>query len=281
MLVAVAQMTSGGVIRENLAIAQQLVRRAAMAGAKAVFLPEAADFIAPPASVPTLTRSRDNGAFVSGLCASARDLGVWISVGVHEPPSSTLQEPTRCYNTQLLINDQGSVCARYRKLHLYDVNVQNGMSILESNTTISGTELVPPVETPWGRVGLLTCYDMRFPEVSLSLRRMGASILTYPSAFAVRTGGAHWSTLLQARAIDTQCWVLAAAQVGTHPGTTRASWGHAMIVDPWGSIVAQCSDMPPFEPTFCLADITLPPLEKVRADMPLWSQRRNDVYPSL
>lgn len=100
MLVAVAQMTSGGVIRENLAIAQQLVRRAAMAGAKAVFLPEAADFIAPPASVPTLTRSRDNGAFVSGLCASARDLGVWISVGVHEPPSSTLQEPTRSYNTQ-------------------------------------------------------------------------------------------------------------------------------------------------------------------------------------
>ena len=160
MLVAVAQMTSGGVIRENLAIAQQLVRRAAMAGAKAVFLPEAADFIAPPASVPTLTRSRDNGAFVSGLCASARDLGVWISVGVHEPPSSTLQEPTRCYNTQLLINDQGSVCAQYRKLHLYDVNVQNGMSILESNTTIPGTELVPPVETPWGRVGLLTCYDL-------------------------------------------------------------------------------------------------------------------------
>lgn len=81
---------------------------------------------------------------------------------------------------------------------------------------------------------------MRFPEVALSLRRSGAQILTFPSAFAVRTGAAHWSTLLQARAIDTQCWVVAAAQVGTHPGTTRTSWGHAMIVDPWGSIVAQC-----------------------------------------
>lgn len=122
---------------------------------------------------------------------------------------------------------------------------------------------------------------MRFPEVALSLRRSGAQILTFPSAFAVRTGAAHWSTLLQARAIDTQCWVVAAAQVGTHPGTTRTSWGHAMIVDPWGSIVAQCSDMPPFEAAFGLADITLDSVDKVRQDMPLWEQRRNDIYPEV
>lgn len=115
---------------------------------------------------------------------------------------------------------------------------------------------------------------MRFPEVSLALRHQGADILTFPSAFAVRTGAAHWSTLLRARAIDTQCWVLAAAQVGSHPGSTRTSyvifaltytrWGHALVVDPWGSIVAQCryvhasslfSDMPPLTPTFCLVDI--------------------------
>ena len=106
-------MTSGGVIRENLAIAQQLVRRAAMAGAKAVFLPEAADFIAPPASVPTLTRSRDNGAFVSGLCASARDLGVWISVGVHEPPSSKLSKMRSLQDSQLYFLNGMKIIGRY------------------------------------------------------------------------------------------------------------------------------------------------------------------------
>lgn len=122
---------------------------------------------------------------------------------------------------------------------------------------------------------------MRFPEAALALRRQGAQVLTYPSAFAVRTGAAHWQTLLQARAIDTQCWVLAAAQIGMHPGLTRVSWGHAMIVDPWGSVVAQCTDTPPHAPQFCMADMDLSALEPLRASMPLWSQRRADIYGTL
>ncbi|KAI3628374.1 NIT2 [Malassezia furfur] len=269
MKVAVTQMTSGGAIRENLATAVQLVKRAALAGVQAVFLPEATDFIATPDRAAELTRSDDNRAFVQGMRDAAREHAVWISVGVHE---SSETDTKRCYNTQLLIDQHGTICAQYRKLHLYDVDILNGPSILESNTTIPGDKLVPPVDTPLGRIGLLTCYDMRFPEVSLALRRQGAQLITYPSAFALRTGAAHWSLLLQTRAIETQCYVLAAAQVGMfrapidsglHLGTTRSS------------------DMPPFAPTFCVADIDLEGLERVRTDMPLWNQRRTEIYPEL
>lgn len=151
MKVAVTQMTSGGAIRENLATAVQLVKRAALAGVQAVFLPEATDFIATPDRAAELTRSDDNRAFVQGMRDAAREHAVWISVGVHE---SSETDTKRCYNTQLLIDQHGTICAQYRKLHLYDVDILNGPSILESNTTIPGDKLVPPVDTPLGRIGV-------------------------------------------------------------------------------------------------------------------------------
>jgi len=281
-------MLSGGVSRAAVPILTRALQ--------AVFLPEgmrrrperpadraATDFIAPAASVAQLTNSPENARFLQGICDAARQHQVWVSVGVHEPaePGADGSREPRCYNTQVLVDQAGDVRERYRKLHLFDVDVKSGPALCESNTTIPGTRLVPPVQTPVGKLGMLTCYDMRFPEPSLALRRRGAELLTYPSAFAVRTGAAHWSLLLRARAAETQCWVLAAAQVGLHAGTTRSSWGHAMVVDPWGSVVAQCSDMPPFAPTFCLADVDLGTLAQVRADMPLWHQRRQDIYGEL
>lgn len=113
----------------------------------------AADFLAPPSDVATLTRSDDNAAFVHGLCDVAKEQDVWISVGVHESPQPE-EEPTRCYNTHLLINQQGVICERYRKLHLYDVDIQNGPTILESNTTIPGESLKAPVSTSFGKLGV-------------------------------------------------------------------------------------------------------------------------------
>ncbi|KAK0526357.1 Carbon-nitrogen hydrolase [Tilletia horrida] len=279
-LAAVAQLCSSGVIAENLAASRSIIQRAAKAGARIVFLPEATDFIAPAASVASLTRSADNAAFVEGLCAAARDAKAYVSVGIHEPPAAGADKE-RCFNTQLLISDEGNIIQRYRKLHLFDVDIKGGLTILESNTTVKGSVIELPQSTPIGRVGLLTCYDLRFPEPSLKLRRLGAEVITYPSAFTVRTGAAHWEVLLRARAVETQCYVMAAAQVGAHSGTKRVSWGHAMIVDPWGSVVAQCSDMQPYEPTFCLADVDLRRLESLRAEMPLWDQRRTDVYPEV
>lgn len=172
----------------------------------------------------------------------------------------------------------------YRKVHLFDVDIKGGAVIKESNTTIPGDKFLPPYSTPLGQLGLLTCFDLRFPEASLSLRRQGAQLLTYPSAFTTKTGAAHWAPLLRARAIETQCYVLAAAQTGEHsPG--RMSHGNACIVDPWGTVVAQCRDVPQGsgedEGVFALAEIDLEWLEKLRKEMPLWEQRRTDVYPLL
>ncbi|TKY89631.1 hypothetical protein EX895_001416 [Sporisorium graminicola] len=289
VLAAVAQMKSTGVIADNLAQAVSIIRSAARAGAKAIFLPEATDFIAPTANVAALTRSADNVKFVQGLQSAAKEASVWVSVGVHEPPSKSQDDADnsnnngrlRCYNTQLLIDQHGEILDKYRKLHLFDVDIKGGLKILESDSTLKGSELLKPRQTPLGKVGLLTCYDLRFPEPSLSLRRQGAQLLTYPSAFTVRTGAAHWETLLRARAVETQSYVLAAAQVGAHDGTKRVSWGHAMIVDPWGSIIAQCPDIQPYKPTFCLADIDLGSLENTRKEMPLWEQRRDDIFPQI
>lgn len=109
--------------------------------------------------------------------------------------------------------------------------------------------------TPIGNLGPLICYDLRFPEPALHLRTLGAQVISYPSAFVVRTGPAHWEPLLRARAIETQCWIMASAQVGKHPGTERVSWGHAMIVDAFGSVVAQCGDLQPHRPCFAVAEV--------------------------
>lgn len=262
VLAAVTQMTSSPAITQNAKVAVNLIQRAAKAGAKAVFLPEATDFISPPDRVASLTYSQENKEFVDAMTKAASESKVWVSVGVHEPADEAQKSKDaqagsntqRCWNTQLIINDAGLIKQRYRKTHLFDVDTGD-LKAKESDTTIPGLTLEPPIQTPLGKVGALICYDMRFAEPALRMRRQGADILTYPSAFAVRTGAAHWSILLQARAIETQSWVIAAAQVGQHPDTSRQSWGHALVVDPWGTIVAQCPDTKPHKPTFALADI--------------------------
>lgn len=229
-----------------------------------VSLPEASDFIARAPAVLSLTNLEDNVSFLEGLKTEARQAGVWLEAGIH----TQSPDPQRVFNAHVLIDPQGALVQTYHKTHLFDVDIQGGTTILESRTTVPGDDLVPPQTTSVGRVGLLTCYDLRFPEPALRLRREGAELLTYPSAFTTRTGGAHWEVLLRARAIETQCYVLASAQTGTHfasevhpeDGKTilpaRQSYGHALIVDPWGTVVAQVADNPnqQEEPAFAIAE---------------------------
>ncbi|NXC47216.1 NIT1 amidase, partial [Penelope pileata] len=167
----------------------------------------------------------------------------------------------------------GRRVAAYRKAHLCDVELPGRVCMRESAFTNAGTQLLPPVSTPAGKLGLSICYDLRFPEISLALRRAGAEILTYPSAFTVTTGSAHWEVLLRARAIETQCYVVAAAQSGqNHEG--RSSYGHTLVADPWGTVVAQCGD----GPGLCYAQIDLGYLHRVRQEIPVHSHRRPDLY---
>ncbi|NWS49943.1 NIT1 amidase, partial [Probosciger aterrimus] len=272
-LVAVAQVTSTPDKERNLAACTGLVREAAERGACLVFLPEGFDYIGcAPAQTLSLAEGLD-GPLMGRYAELARDCGVWLSLGgFHERGQDW--ETTQCiYNCHVLLDSTGHLVAAYRKTHLCDVELEGRVSMKESSFTNPGTEIVAPVSTPAGKLGLSICYDMRFPELSLVLRRAGAEILTYPSAFTVHTGSAHWEVLLRARAIESQCYVVAAAQTGKNH-EHRTSYGHSLVVDPWGAVVAQCRE----GPGLCYAEIDLEYLHRIRREIPVQSHRRHDLY---
>ncbi|GFG01149.1 nitrilase, putitive [Aspergillus udagawae] len=272
-IAAIGQLCSTASMTSNLAQCQVLVRKAVASGAKALFLPEASDYIASsPAESISLVRSVQDSVFVQGLQREARQASLHINVGIHEPaPNGKVK------NTLIWIDDKGIITQRYQKIHLFDVEIKDGPVLKESASVEKGIEILPPFNTPLGSVGLSICFDLRFPEISLALKRQNAQIITYPSAFTVPTGQAHWEILLRARAIETQTYVVAAAQAGPH-NEKRRSYGHSMIVNPWGEIVAKLGDEYR-EPAIATAEIDLNLLEKVRGEMPLL--RRTDIYPEV
>ncbi|KAF7716944.1 Benzonitrilase [Penicillium ucsense] len=273
VLAAVGQLCATACIKSNLIQCQTLVRQAAHAGAKVLFLPEASDYIATSAEESlALAQSSDCSHFLSALMDDAKDKGLHINVGVHEVASDR-----RLKNSLLWIDDKGCITQSYQKIHLFDVNIKDGPILKESKNVEPGQKIVLPFETPVGRVGLAICFDLRFPEIGLALRRQNAEVITYPSAFTVPTGKAHWESLLRARAIETQSYVVAAAQGGPH-NEKRRSYGHSMVVNPWGEIVGELGDEYA-EPQLLTADIDLDHVSKIRKEMPLL--RRTDVYPEI
>ncbi|NWR81889.1 NIT1 amidase, partial [Centropus unirufus] len=272
-LVAVAQVTSTPDKEQNFAACAGLVRAAAERGASLVFLPEAFDFIGRDAAQTLSMAEPLDGDLMGRYARLARDCGVWLSLGGFHERGQDWATTQRIYNCHVVLGHDGRLVATYRKAHLCDVELQGRVSMRESSFTNPGTELVAPVSTPVGKLGLSVCYDLRFPELSLALRRAGAEILTFPSAFTVPTGSAHWEVLLRARAIETQCYVVAAAQTGQNH-ERRVSYGHALVVDPWGAVVAQCHE----GPGLCYAEIDLPYLHRVRQEIPVFGHRRPDLY---
>lgn len=197
---------------------------------------------------------------------------MWLSLGGFHERGHDWESDRRIYNSHIIINDKGDIISVYRKSHLFDVELpEKGVSLKESAFTIPGPSLTSPVQTPIGKVGLGICYDLRFPELSAALQRHGAEILTYPSAFTVATGAAHWEVLLRARAIETQCFVLAAAQVGRHH-EKRSSYGHALAVDPWGEVLGDCGGE---KPGMVLVEIDLEKVRSTRRNMPVRQHRRD------
>ncbi|KAI8137989.1 hydrolase, carbon-nitrogen family protein [Fennellomyces sp. T-0311] len=280
---AVAQFCATAAIASNASVCRELVERAAAQGAKMLFFPEASDFIAESTQqVLELTTSLTESTFVRDLQDCARDKRMWVSVGVHEKVirkrKQTSASPTHIYNSHLIIDSNGNIVSVYRKLHLFDVDIKNGPRLMESDSTSGGDGIAAPVATPLGHVGQQTCYDLRFAELSIAQRQRGADILTFPSAFTVKTGMSHWEPLLRARAIETQTYVIASAQIGQH-NAKRTSYGNAMIVDPWGTVLARCGDG--IQPSLALAPIDLDYLKKIRVEMPVMTHRRVDVYPKI
>lgn len=199
---------------------------------------------------------------------------MWISFGgIHEIATDEAGKETgKIYNTHVIINSDGQIAGIYRKLHLFDVQTPE-FKFRESKIVAPGPGITKPIETPVGKIGMQICYDIRFPEAPIWLKKQGAQILLYPSAFAVSTGKAHWEILNRSRAIENQCFVISAAQKGKH-NEKRSSFGKAIAVSPWGDVLTQCEE----ELEVRFVDIALENITKVEANMPCFQHRRDDVY---
>jgi predicted amidohydrolase len=276
-VVGAIQMTSTEDVEANLERARELVRQAASAGALLVGLPENFAYLgndkdhrlAIAESVPepgtAAAGARDGGGpILSAMEELARATGTWLLLGGFPEKGSG----QRIRNTAVLLDPEGAVVSVYRKVHLFDVDTPGGRRFRESESIEPGEGPVV-AETPWGGLGLSICYDVRFPELYRALAARGARILAVPSAFTMETGKDHWHVLLRARAIENQAFLLAPAQFGAH-GPNRASYGHAMVIDPWGTILAECGD----HDGVAVAHLDFEYQDKVRAALPVLTHRR-------
>ncbi|WP_165664618.1 carbon-nitrogen hydrolase family protein [Metapseudomonas otitidis] len=235
---AVIQMTSQDDVLANLDAARRLLADAAGQGARLAVLPE--NFAA--MGRRDLARlgqaeARGEGPILPWLKQTARDLRLWIVAGTLPLPPEGCPDakPNAC---SLLVDEHGERVARYDKIHLFDVDVADARGRYRESDDYAFGDHVVLADTPVGRLGLTVCYDLRFPELYGALREAGAELITAPSAFTAVTGAAHWEVLVRARAIETQCYLLAAGQGGVHPGP-RETHGHSAIVDPWGRVLAE------------------------------------------
>lgn len=267
--VALVQMCSGPDPEENLAALGELLEGADLAGVDLVLTPENALVLGEPAVYGRAAEAPGDGPAQAGAAELARRHGVWLALG-----SFPLRgEGGGVHAASLLLDDTGARRATYEKLHLFDVEVAGdrggaAFRYAESDAFRAGERVVTAM-TPAGELGLAICYDLRFPPLFAALREAGAELLAVPAAFTYATGEAHWEVLLRARAIETQCFVLAAAQDGKHPDG-RTTWGHSMAVDPWGKVLA-CA---PPGPGVLVVDLDLGGLPDLRARMPVTSHAR-------
>jgi len=263
MRVAVCQLNSRENRAANLRTARELLDRAAALGADLALLPEYTDYLGPGAGAPKPEGL--DGEYAAFFSDAARELGMWVLAGTfHE----TGPDQQHTYNTMPVFDRRGSLSASYRKIHLYDVEIPGRVSYQESHTVATGTDVVT-VAVDGVTVGLSICYDLRFPELYRRLAHAGSKILVVPAAFMMHTGRDHWEVLLRARAIENQCYVLAAGQIGNHePG--RTCFGRSMVIDPWGTVIAQAPD----EVGVAVVDIDLERLDRIRLELPSLANRR-------
>jgi predicted amidohydrolase len=267
---ACLQVNAGGDLAANIDSASRLAVEARAAGADLILMPE---------NVAMMERGRSNIVLkampedahiaLAAFRALARDLDCWLHVG----SLACLLDDGRVANRSFVLSPEGAVAARYDKIHMFDADLGLGETYRESETFRPGDRAVT-VGLPWGRLGLSICYDLRFPHLYRALAKAGAQFLAVPSAFTRPTGRAHWHVLLRARAIETGCYVFAPAQTGTHPGD-RQTYGHALIVSPWGEILADALE----QPGWIMADIDLGAVAEARRKLPCLDHDRPFALP--
>ena len=265
--VGVVQMCAKTDVNENLDKVEELSSRLAAEGTEVVFLPEAFSYIGPDRGrKPILESFDENGPIFSRLRDIAQENSIdLIAGGFHETAADG-----KAFNTCLHLNADGEIKALYRKIHLFDVDLSDGTRMLESRSTCPGDRAVT-TELPFGTLGLTVCYDVRFPMLFQHLVDQGAMAITVPAAFMKSTGRDHWHVLLRARAIECQAYVIAPAQFGDHEHRGRKSFGHAMIIDPWGRVLAEC---PSNEEAVAIAVIDPAEVERIRTELPSLKNRR-------
>ena len=251
---------------ENIRRAARMIRQAAEQGAELAMLPEM--FCCPYENAAFRPYGEaEGGPAQQALSALAGELGIWI-VGGSVPEL----EDEKVYNTAYVYDSSGRQVARHRKMHLFDIDVEGGQRFMESDTLSPGNE-VTVFDTPWGRMGLCICFDLRFEELSRLMTLRGAQVILTPAAFNMTTGPAHWELLFRQRAVDNQLFT-----VGTSPARDEAgsyvAWGHSIVCDPWGSVIRQCGA----GEEIAVTDLDLTRIAAVRRQLPILSARRTDVY---
>ncbi|MEM7454069.1 MAG: carbon-nitrogen hydrolase family protein [Planctomycetota bacterium] len=276
-LAACVQLRCTTEVERNLDTVDRLVRRAANAGATLVATPENTAYLGPQFHKVANAEPID-GKILTRLGALANELKIHLLIGSvaeqrtipHSDSNEVHVDEEKCFNTSVLFGPSGNRLAAYRKIHLFDVDVPGGISVKESDSIVPGSEIVVAEAEP-ASIGMSICYDLRFGELYRALVEKGAQILSVPSAFTLTTGKDHWHALLRARAIENQCWVIAPAQWGTHDKDgIRKSYGHSLIVDPWGAVVADKGQ----GEGLCLAEIDLDRVTRTREAIPVKDHRR-------
>lgn len=265
MKAALLQITSGDDPVANLAMVSAMVGQAVAAGAGFILTPEVTNVLTSNRMQrDKVVQAQPDDITLAGLRAQAAELGIWLSIG--SLLIKTGDADGRVANRSFLIDPTGAIAAQYDKIHLFDVQVSPTETYRESAGVRPGNRAVI-APTPFGTVGLTVCYDVRFPQLHRALAHAGAEIILQPAAFSTVTGAAHWEPLLRARAIETGCYVLAAAQTGLHPSSTgekRRTYGHSMAVSPWGEVLVDAG----VDPGISYIDLDLEQVAQARARIP-------------
>lgn len=268
------QLCAGRSVEANLVAASKLIREAAAQGATYVQTPEITTLMETDrAKLAVALRPEDGNPAIGHFRALARELNIWLHIG---SMAVSIPGSERNANRGLLMSPEGRIAARYDKIHMFDVTTPDGQVYRESKSYAPGDRAVI-ADMPWGRLGVTICYDLRFPYLYRDLAQAGADVLAIPSSFTVPTGQAHWHVLMRARAIETGCFVIAAAQAGKHE-VGRETYGHSLVVDPWGAVIAE---MDGTSTGVIVADIDLAKVAQARGRVPSLSHDRPYAAPTV